>query len=139
MSLRRRPQLDAHDIEKKGGDACIAEFSTDLFAKAASGGDQRQGCESEYCDLELSHNPFDCQRGTSRRKISGLTKREHYLVKGLVNLEVHRFAEPTRFRVTGERGFRLKIARQESALEEDRAPEKGLAFFRGSTTATTSH
>ena len=66
MSLRRRPQLDAHDIEKKGGDACIAEFSTDLFAKAASGDNQRQGCESEYCDLELSHNPFDCKCGTSQ-------------------------------------------------------------------------
>ena len=56
-TLRGRPQLDTNDIEQERGDACVAEFSTDLFAKATGSGNECQGCEDEHCDLELSHKP----------------------------------------------------------------------------------
>ena len=54
-ALCRRPQLDAHDIEKEGSESCGSEFSSDLPPNAASSGNQRRCCNHEHCYLEFSH------------------------------------------------------------------------------------
>ena len=68
--------MDANDVEKKGSDCCVTEFSTHLLADATSGGNQCQRADNEHGDLKFPH------KRASRIKHDGIfVKSFHELVR----------------------------------------------------------